>query len=154
MIPLNLLLHLNNFDLRLQALSQDLNDSLICITRHHDANKADFDSITASVSNLNSMCGQLTQRQYALEQQTHAINRKMNLLLKHLGKYEIGGYVDETVRKHVGSTHTRGSSSLHQYDEFINGLHDNLGKLNLGSNSIAQPHTRLPATGDLQFLLR
>ena len=48
---------LNNFDLRLQALSQDLNDSLICITCHHDANKAQFDSVTASVSNLNSMCG-------------------------------------------------------------------------------------------------
>ena len=47
---------LNNFDLRLQALSQDLN-SLFCITRHHDANKAQFDSVTASVSNLNSMCG-------------------------------------------------------------------------------------------------
>ena len=31
---------LNNFDLRLEALSQDLNDSLVCITRHHDANKA------------------------------------------------------------------------------------------------------------------
>ena len=29
---------LNNFDLRLQALSQDLNDSLVCITRYHDAN--------------------------------------------------------------------------------------------------------------------
>ena len=51
---------LNNFDLRLQAFSQDLNDSLVCITHHHDANKAQFDSITASVSNLNSMCGQLT----------------------------------------------------------------------------------------------
>ena len=48
---------LNNFDLRLQALSQDLNDRLVCITRHHDTNKAQFDSITASVSNLNSMCG-------------------------------------------------------------------------------------------------
>ena len=55
---------LNNFDLRLQALSQDLNDSLVCIIRHHDANKAQFDSVTASVSNLNSMCGQLTQRQF------------------------------------------------------------------------------------------
>ena len=53
---------LNNFDLRLQALSQDLNDSRVCITCHHDTNKAQFDSITASVSNLNSMCGQLTQR--------------------------------------------------------------------------------------------
>ena len=27
----------------------------------HDANKAQFDSVTASASNLNSMCGQLTQ---------------------------------------------------------------------------------------------
>ena len=51
---------LNNFDLRLQALSQDLNDSLVCITYHHDANKAQFDSVTGSMSNLNSMCGQLT----------------------------------------------------------------------------------------------
>ena len=48
---------LNNFDLRLQALSQDLNDSLVCITCHHDANKAQFDLVTTSVSNLNSMCG-------------------------------------------------------------------------------------------------
>ena len=47
---------LNNFDLRLKALSQDLNDYLVCITRHHDANNAQFDSITASVSNLNSIC--------------------------------------------------------------------------------------------------
>ena len=31
---------LNNFDLRLQASSQDLNDSLVCITHYHDANKA------------------------------------------------------------------------------------------------------------------
>ena len=46
---------LNNFDLRLQALSQDLNDSLVCITRHHDVNNAQFDSVTASVGNLNSM---------------------------------------------------------------------------------------------------
>ena len=76
---------LNNFDLRLQALSQDLNDSLVCITRHHDANKAQFDSVTASVSNLNSMCGQLTQRQYALEQQTHAINKKNGLAFKTFG---------------------------------------------------------------------
>ena len=53
---------LNNFDLRLQVLSQGLNDSLVCITNHHDANKAQFDSVTTSVSNLNSMCGQLTQR--------------------------------------------------------------------------------------------
>ena len=59
---------LYNFDLRLQALSQDLNDSPVCITRHHDANKAQFDLVTTSVSNLNSMCGQLTQCQSALEQ--------------------------------------------------------------------------------------
>ena len=80
----------------------------------------------------------------------------MDLLLKHLGEQEIGEYVDETVRTHIGSPHTRGSSPLggsHQFDEFTNGLHDNLGKMNLGSNSIAQPHTRLPATGDLQFNL-
>ena len=32
-------------------------------------------------------------------------------------------------------------------------MNDNLGKINLGSNSIAQPHTRLPTTGDLQFNL-
>ena len=98
---------LNNFDLRLQALSQDLNNSLVCITRHHYANKAQLDSITASVSNLNS---QSTQRQSAIEQQTHAINQKMDLLLKHLGKHEIGENVDETVRKHVGSPHTGGLS--------------------------------------------
>ena len=48
---------LNNFDLRLQALSQDLNNSLVCITRHHDANNVQFDYVTASVGNLNSMCG-------------------------------------------------------------------------------------------------
>ena len=86
------------------------------------------------------MCGQLTQRQSALEQQTHAINKKMDLLLKHLGKHEIGEYVDETVRKHVGSPHTGGlspSGGSHQSDEFTNGLHDNLGKMNLGSNSIS-----------------
>ena len=79
MILLNLLLHLtrdlterlNNFDLRLQPLSQDLNDSLVCIIRHHDANKAQFDSVSTSVSKLNSMCGQITQRQFTLEQQTH-----------------------------------------------------------------------------------
>ena len=102
------------------------------------------------------MCGQLTQRQSTIEQQTHAINRKMDLLLKHLGKHEIGEYVDETVRKHIWSTHTRGSSPFrgsHQYDEFTNGLHDNLGKMNLCSNSIPQPHTRLPTTRDLQFNL-
>ena len=90
------------------------------------------------------------------KQQTHAINRKMNLLLKHLGKHEIIEYVDETVRKLVGLTHTGGSSpsrGSHQYDEFPNGLHDNLGKMHLCSNSIAQPHTKLPATGDLQFNL-
>ena len=52
------------------------------------------------------MCGQLTQHQSALEQQTHAINQKMDLLLKHLVKHEIGEYVDETIRKHVGSPHT------------------------------------------------
>ena len=46
-----------NFDLRLQVLSQYLNDSLVCITRHHDANNAQFDFVTASVGNLNSMCG-------------------------------------------------------------------------------------------------
>ena len=77
----------------------------------------------------------------------------MDLLLKHLGKHEIGKYVDEIVRKHVGSPHTRGlspSEGSHQYDEFENGLHDNLGQMNLGSNFIAQPHTRLPETGDLQ----
>ena len=68
---------LNNFDLRLHAFSQDLNHSLVCITRHHDANKPQFDSVTASISNLNSMCGQLTQCQSALEQQTHAINQKI-----------------------------------------------------------------------------
>ena len=84
------------------------------------------------------------------------MNRKMDLLLKHLGKHEIGEYVDENFRKHIGSTHAWGSSSSrgsHQYDEFTNGLHDNLGKMNLGSNSIAQHHTRLPTTGDLQFNL-
>ena len=48
---------LNNFDLRLQALSQDLNDSLVYINRHHDANKTQFDSVTVLISNLNSMCG-------------------------------------------------------------------------------------------------
>ena len=58
---------LNNFDLTLQVLSQDLNNSLVCITHHHDANIAQFDAVITSVSNLNSMCGQLTQRQSALE---------------------------------------------------------------------------------------
>ena len=94
---------LNNFELRLQALSQYLNDSLVSITRHHDANKAQFDSVTASVSNLNSMCGQFNQRQSALEQQTHAINQKIDLLLKHLGKHEIGEYVNDNIRTQVGS---------------------------------------------------
>ena len=64
----------------------------------------------------------------------------MDLLLKHLGKHEIGEIVEESVRKHVGSTHTGGSSpseSLHPSDEFTNGLHDNLSKMHLGSNSIA-----------------
>ena len=97
---------LNNVDLRLQALSQDLNDNLVCITYHHDANKEQFDSVTASVSNLNSMYDQLIQRQSALKQQTHALNRKMDLLLKHLDKHEIGEIVDETIRKHVESSHT------------------------------------------------
>ena len=66
-----------------------------------------------------------------------------------MSKHEIGEYVDETVRTHVGSPHIRGSSP----SEFTKGLHDSLGKMNLGSNSITQPHTRLPATGDLQFYL-
>ena len=95
------------------------------------------------------MCGQLTQRQSVLEQQTHAINKRMDLLLKHLGKHETGEYVDETVRTHIGSPHIRGSSP----SEFTNVLHDNLGNMNLGSNSISQPHTRLHATRDLQFNL-
>ena len=95
------------------------------------------------------MCGQLTQRQSAIKQQTHAINQKMDLLLKHSGKHEIGEYVDKTIRAHIGSPHVRGSSP----SEFTNGLHDNLGNMNLGSNSFAQPNTRLPATGDLQFNL-
>ena len=67
---------LNNLDLRLQTLSRDLNDGLVCIIHHHDTHKAQFDSVTASISNLNSTCGQLTQHQYALEQQIHAINQK------------------------------------------------------------------------------
>ena len=85
---------LNNFYLRLQVLSQDLNDSLVCITHLHDANKAQFDSVTTSVSN---------------------------------------------------------SGGSHQSDEFTNGLPGNLGTMNLDSNSSAQPHTRLPTTGDLHF---
>ena len=91
------------------------------------------------------MRGQLTQRQYALEQQTHAINQKIDMLLKHLGKHEICEYVDENVRKHVGSTHSGGlshSGGSPQSNELTNGFHDNLGKMNLGSNSITQPHTR------------
>ena len=102
------------------------------------------------------MCGQLTQHQSALEQQTHAINRKMDFLLKHLDKHEISENVDKTVRKHVGSPHTRGSSpsrGSHQFDEFTNDLHDNLGKMNLGSHSIDQPHMRLLATGDFKLNL-
>ena len=79
------------------------------------------------------MCSQLTQRQSALEHLTHVINQKMDLLLKHLGKHKIGEYVDETIKTHVGSPYIRGSSP----SEFTNGLHDNLGKINLGSNSIA-----------------
>ena len=82
--------------------------------------------------------------------------KKMDLLLKHLGKHEIGDYVDETVRKHVGSPHTgvlSPSGGSHQSDEFINGFNENLGKMNLGSHSIAQPPTRLPTTGALQFNL-
>ena len=54
------------------------------------------------------------------------------------------------------SPHTRGLSPFggsQESDEFTNGLHDNIGKMNLGSHSIAQPHTRLPATRDLQFNL-
>ena len=108
------------------------------------------------MSNLNSMCGQLTQHQSTLEQQTHAINQKMDLLLKHLSKHKIGEYIDEIVRTHVGSPQIRGSSPFggsHQYDEVANGLHDNLGQMKLGSNSVARPHTRLPMIGDLQFNL-
>ena len=147
---------LNNFDLRLQALSQDINESLVCITHNHDANKAQFDSVTVSLSNLNSMCGQLNQRQSTLKQKTHALNRKMDFLLKHLGKHEIGEIVDKSVRKHVGLTNTGGSSpsgGSHPFDEFTNGLHDNLGKIDLGNSSISQPYMRLPATGDLPFNL-
>ena len=89
---------------------------------------------------------------------TNSCNKSKNgFALKHLGKHERVEYVDEsTVRTHIGLPHTRGSSPFggsHQYDEFTNGLHDNLGKMNLGSNSISQPHTRLPTTGDLQFNL-
>ena len=72
-----------------------------------------------------------------------------------MGKHDIGEIVDEIVRKHVGLPHTRGSSpsrGSHQSDEFTDGLLY-LGKMNLGSNSIAQRHTRLPTTGDLQFHL-
>ena len=52
----------------------------------------------------------------------------------NLGKHEIGEIADETVRKHIGSPHIGGS---HHYDEFTNGLHDNLCKMNLGSKLIA-----------------
>ena len=69
---------LNNFDLRLQALSQDINDILVYITRHHNENKAQFDSVTTLVSKLNSMCGQLTQLQSALEQQNNVTNQKID----------------------------------------------------------------------------
>ena len=101
----------NNLDLRLQALSQDLNDSLVCITRYHDANKAQFDSVTALLSNLNSICGQLTQRQSSLKQQTNSCNKSENgFAFKHLGEHEIGEIVDEIVLKHIGSPHTGGSS--------------------------------------------
>ena len=58
----------------------------------------------------------------------------MDLLLQHLDKHEIGEYVDEYVRKHVGSPHIGGSP---QSNEFTNGLHNNPGKMNFGSNSIA-----------------
>ena len=71
---------------------------------------------------------------------THAMNRKMGLLLKHLGKHKIGEYDDEHIRKHIRSPHTRGSSPYggsHPSYEFTNGLYNNLGKMNLGSNSIA-----------------
>ena len=80
----------------------------------------------------------------------------MDLLLKHLGKHEIGEYVDETVRTHIVSPHIRGSSpsgDLHQSNELKNGLHENLGQIHLGSNSVASPHTILPTTRDLQFNL-
>ena len=80
----------------------------------------------------------------------------MDLLLKQVGKNEMGEYVDETVRTHIGSPHIRGSSpsgGSHQSNELTNCLHNNLGKMHLGSNSVAQPHTRLPKIGDLQFNL-
>ena len=63
----------------------------------------------------------------------------MKLFENTLGQHTLGGLSP--------------SGGLHQSDEFTNGLHDNLGKMNLGSNSIAQPHTRLLAIGDLQFNL-
>ena len=59
----------------------------------------------------------------------------MDLLLKHLGKHEISDYVNETVRKHIGSPHIGGlspSRGSHQSDAFVNGLHENLGQMNLG----------------------
>ena len=68
--------------------------------------------------------------------------RQVKLLMKLL---------ENTLGHHTGgSSPFRGS---HQFDELTNDLHDNLGKMNLCSNSIVQPHTRLPATGDLQFNL-
>ena len=51
--------------------------------------------------------------------------------------------------EHTLGHHTLGASPY----EFTNGLDDNLGKMNLGSNSIAQPHIKLHATRDLQFNL-
>ena len=63
------------------------------------------------MSNLNSMCGQLTQRQSAFEQQTHAINKKMDLLLKHLGKHEIG-YMLMKLFEHTLGHHTLGVQVL------------------------------------------
>ena len=45
-----------------------------------------------------------------------------------MGKHEIGEYVGDTIRKHVGLTHTGGlshSGSSPQSDELTNGLHDN-----------------------------
>ena len=90
-------------------------------------------------------------------QTTNSCNKSKNgFAFTTLGKHEIGKYVDETVRKHIGSTHIEGSShsgGSPQYDELTKSLHDNLGKMNLGSNSIAQPHTRLPAIEDRQFNL-
>ena len=78
---------------------------------------------------------------------------QVSVRIRQLGRARLEGvateYVDETVRTHVGSLHIKGSSPY----EFTNGLHENLGKMNLGSNLIAQPHTSLPKTRDLQFNL-